>query len=101
MVSEKFELTNLTQNFRSRVSYLSVLWSKGIIHRKFRPLKRAVIFSLFLNIKKLFWTRISIKGVLDFDILRPQYDSTVARREDIIIIIIIIIFEINLYCIYV
>jgi len=52
-----------------------------------------------MNTKKLFWTRISTKGLLDFDILRPQYDSKVASGEDIIIIIII--FESNLCCIYV
>ena len=43
---------------------------------------------LFLNTKRLFWTHISTKRLLDFDILRPQYDSKVASREDIIIIII-------------
>ena len=38
----------------------------------------------------------STKGLLDFDILRPKYNSTVASGEDIIIIII---FESKLYCI--
>ena len=88
MVSEKFQLTNLTQNFRSRASYQFRKVKK--IHRKFTPLKRAVIFSSFLNSKKLSLTRISTKGLLDFDILRPQYNLTVASGEDIIIDLIII-----------
>ena len=54
MVSEKFQLINLTQNFPSRASYQFRKVKELYTGNLARPLKRAVIFSLFLNTKKLF-----------------------------------------------
>ena len=66
---------NLTINFRSRASYQFRKKVKEI-HRKFRPLKRAVkLFSHFwIIIIKSFLRRLSKKGrLLDFDILFPSH----------------------------
>ena len=64
---------NLTINFRSRASYQFRKLKE--IHRKFRPLKRAVkLFSHFWIIIKSFLRRLSKKGrLLDFDILFPSH----------------------------
>ena len=66
-------LMNVTLNFRSRASYQFRKLKE--IHRKFRPLRRAVkLFSYFWIIIKSFLRRLSKKGrILDFDILFPSH----------------------------